>query len=171
MTLEALGSTVEVTTESWADHRILSSPMGHGEVIRIESESDIRVGGIPFQSTSSTTSFAPPQYIGPFSRWCEGETWVTPSVTETIVLEPGGTTVGPSIPYEGRVESVNEMVTTPAGTFRCACSRTELTSGPNAGSWTRQCISIDRGVLIKEDIYAPGPDGEVVGFLEAIDID
>jgi hypothetical protein len=63
------------------------------------------------------------------------------------------------------------MVTTAAGTFECACSKTTLTEGSNAGSWTRQCVSKNLGVLIREEIRAPGPDGEVVGFLEATDID
>ena len=69
------------------------------------------------------------------------------------------------------VESTSENVTTEAGTFDCVCSRTDLTGGPNAGDWTRQCVSKDLGVLIKEEIHAPGPAGDIIGFLEATSID
>ncbi len=62
------------------------------------------------------------------------------------------------------------MVTVPAGTFDCACSRIEITSGPNAGVSNRQCVSKEFGVLISEEISTPGPTGEVIGFLHATGI-
>ncbi len=127
--------------------------------------------GSPSGNSASQTSYNPALYVGPFTRWCEGETWVTPSVTETIISDPGGTSSGPSVPWEGVVESTSEMVTTEAGTFDCACSRTELTGGPDVGGWTRQCVSKDLGVLIREEIHAPGAGGDVIGFFEAISID
>lgn len=171
VSLSAGGIAVTVTTESREVHRVLSNPAGHFEILSVVDEISGDTGGFPIPDSTSTTTYTPALYVGPFNRWCEGETWTTPSVTETIQTDPGGTTSGPTDAWEGVVESTSESVTTAAGTFDCACSKTTLTQGTNAGGWTRQCVSKDLGVLIREEIHAPGPEGEVLGFLEATDID
>ncbi len=171
MSLDAgMGLIVTVTTESRDVHRVLSNPTGHGEIESSMDEVSAVAGGFQLPDSSSNTTYSPALYVGPFSRWCEGETWTTPSVTETIVSNPGGTTSEPSIPYDGVVDSTSESVTTGAGTFDCVCSTITVTGGQGIGTWTRQCISKDLGVLIKMDIHAPGPGSEIFGFLEATDI-
>lgn len=170
VTIDAGGLTVVVTTESMQVHRVLSSPSGHGEIQSMVDEVSGEGGGFPLPDSTVTTTYSPAQYVGPFTRWCEGETWTSPPVTETIVTDPGGTTSMPTEPTDGEVESTSESVTTPAGTFDCVCSTITVSSGSNSGLRTRQCISKDLGVLIKMDVHAPGPGGEVVGFFEATDI-
>jgi len=165
-----MGITVIVTTESRETHTVLTSPAGHGEIMSIMDEVSVDAGGFPLPDFSSATTYNPALYVSPFMRWCEGETWTTPSVTETIVADPGGTTSMPTEPYDGVVDSTSESVTTGAGTFDCVCSTITITGGENAGAWTRQCISKDLGVLINMDIHAPGPGGEILGFFEATDI-
>ena len=158
-----------IETENEEVHNILSSPQGHGEIISSHSETTGDAGPIPFPDSTTDTTYSPRLYIGPFVRWCEGETWLTPSVTETIVSDPGGTTSRPTDSWEGVVETVDGSETTPAGTFAVVRSKTTLVSGPNTGGWTRQTISMELGVLIKEEIFAP--NGELIGSLEAISID
>jgi hypothetical protein len=106
--------------------------------------------------------------VGPFVRWCDGETWVTPSVTKTVVLD-GMTNSFPTGSWEGEVEGVNQTLTTEAGSFQVVTSRTVITSGEDIGGWTRQSISIADGVLIKEEIFTS--TGERIGLLEAKRID
>lgn len=171
MTLDAgMGIIVTVTTESREVHRVLANPTGHGEIESLMDEVSAEAGGFQLPDSTHNTTYNPDLYVGPFTRWCEGETWTTPSVTETIVSDPGGTTSEPTDPYDGVVESTSESVTTGAGTFDCVCSTITVTGGENSGSWTRQCISKDLGVLIKMDIHAPGPGGEILGFFEATDV-
>ena len=54
---------------------------------------------------------------------------------------------GPSDTWSGVVEAVHESLSTDAGTFDTVRSRTTLTSGEDAGAWTRQWISIDLGTV------------------------
>jgi hypothetical protein len=165
ITFESMGLTVTVTTETWQTHRVLTSPLGHGELLSIESDIEGEAGGIPFPVSNVVTSFSPPQYIGPFTRWCDGEEWTSPSVTQTVTTTPGGTTSEPTEPTEGEVEGISDSVTTPAGTFDCVHSRIEVTSGSNDGGRAFAWISKELGVLVKEEVYAPG--GELIGRLEA----
>jgi hypothetical protein len=171
ISFEIMGVGASITTESWEEHRVLSSPQGHGEIVSIQSEVSGVAGGFPLPDSSIETSYNPALYIGPFTRWCDGETWVTPSVTQTITTDPGGTITEPTEPLTGIVESVGESLTTDAGTFDCVRSKTTITGGPDEGDWTRQWISKDLGVLIKMEIHASGSGGEIIGFLEATSID
>jgi hypothetical protein len=59
------------------------------------------------------------------------------------------------------------MVTVPAGTFECACTTIVLTEGPEAGFETTQCVSVEYGVLILMEVFAPGPNGTVTGYFYA----
>lgn len=165
ITFETMGLSVSITTESWQTHRVLSSPQGHGELLSTESDISGSAGGFPIPVSNVVTSYSPPQYVGPFVRWCDGEVWTSPSVTQTVTTTPGGTTTEPTEPTAGEVVGVSESVTTPAGTFDCVHSTVEITSGSDDGGRAVSWISKALGVLVKEEVYTP--DGALVGRLEA----
>jgi len=149
---------------------VLLNPPEHFEIVSIEDDTSGEAGGFPLPDSNTVTTYSPALYSGPFTRWCEGETWTTPSVTETIVTTPGGTSTESTDPWDGIVESTSESVTTPAGTFDCVCSEITFSGGSLAGATTRQCVSKDLGVLINQELRAPGPGGEILGSFEATDI-
>ena len=168
VSFEDMGVTVSVESmieEVWS---ILASPQGHMALESTHLEGETRIGPLVIAELMSDTTYSPSLKVGPFTRWCDGETWVTDSVTQTVVSD-GTTLSSPTESWEGEVEGINQSLTTDAGTFQVVTARTVLITGEDIGGWTRQSVSIADGVLIREEIYAS--TGERIGYLEAVNID
>ena len=63
-----------------------------------------------------TTEYIPALARGPILVYCNGETWMEPSVTETVTINGNVTTKQTDV-AEGIVNSINDQVSVPAGDF------------------------------------------------------
>ena len=66
--------------------------------------------------TTGTTNYTPALLKGPIQVFCEGQTWTEPSTTQTIELN-GDVSASQTSVSEGIVNSLNETINIPAGTF------------------------------------------------------
>lgn len=111
-------------------------------------------GAAGFNFTIETDiDFVPSMVLGPAGGWCQGAKWTVPATTETIrVNSIAGQqiTTQTTIAYEGEVLSVNESVTTPAGTFRCVKSK-GLTASADSTSPTIVWNSIDHYITVRQE--------------------
>ena len=151
--------------EIWS---ILDDPPGHLALEGTDMMTTRTLLGTSVVS-SSEERFTPAWQLGPFSRQCGGETWVTDSVTSTLVVDRGLPVVGPTAAWDGVVEVIDERLTVTAGTFDAVRSKTTLTAGAEAGSWTRVWNSIEHGVMLRQETY--DRLGRLVGSFEAIRVD
>jgi hypothetical protein len=166
--LSAEGFTTTVNSETWQTYEFLDDPEGHFQVSEIRVLAETTVLGFT-TTVDATSTFDPDHYLGPWSRVCLNETWTTPSVTETITTVGLGTEVLQTESWEGSVESIDEFITVPAGTFECVRTRRIITSGPDAGSYTLAWIDTDTGNLIKQEIHHMS--GTLVSNWEATSIE
>ncbi len=166
VTFQFEGIEVSFTTDTIDIYSILTTPEGHAELTRSYTEQYGTTGGFPRPLITYDNTYSPPLYVGPLLRWCERESWSVPSVMETVVSDPGGTTTEPTLSAAGRVISVNETITTPAGTFSVVHSIVGRNwSGYGFRTAIQQWISTERGVLIKQIFY--NLDG--IGILNGIE--
>lgn len=102
-----------------------------------------------------TTEYSPEYLAGPILSFCEGQTWSSPSVQQSITTTnntiPGaGSTISSNTDVEsGVVEGVNVSVTVPAGTFNAVVLKETEADGSYSKSW----ISQSHGVFIKSESY------------------
>lgn len=162
------GFTTQTESEVHEFHRILGSPQGHMELDRVETHIETSVAGFVTDEDVVST-FSPAQYVGPAARVCQGETWTTPSVTETTESSSYGTTTESTIPYNGVIESVDDSLTVEAGTFTCVRRRTTETSGDAVGWYSINWIDRARSVLVKFEIY--DSQGVLRGESELVDLE
>jgi hypothetical protein len=159
----------ETTTETSTEqvYSILSNPEGYIALDSISTELTTTVFGIPTTSTSEET-FSPAQNAGPGTRWCEGETWTTPAVTQTIVSDGETVYSGPSDTSNGVVQAVGESISTPAGSFSTIRSRVTLTSGDSAGGWVVRWLAMESSLMVRQEVH--DPSGTLIGTFEAKEI-
>ncbi len=97
--------------------------------------------------------FVPSMVLGPVSGWCLGAKWTVPATTETIVVKSIAgtqTTTQTTIAYEGEVLSVDDMITTPAGTFRCIKTK-GLTASANSTDRTISWNSVEHYITVRQE--------------------
>lgn len=63
-----------------------------------------------------TTEYIPALARGPILVYCNGETWMEPSVTETVTINADVTTKQTDV-AEGIVNSIDDLISVPAGDF------------------------------------------------------
>lgn len=98
----------------------------------------------------SETRFTPGSFRGPILKYCEGQAWTQPSVTQTITFN--GETNTSSLPVkEGVVVSVNESITVPAGRFS-----TVLLTRKSANTIHKEWFDIASGLQIKTEEFDLG---------------
>lgn len=122
-------------------------------------------------SLETDISFVPSMVLGPIGGWCEGAKWSVPATTETIrVSSIAGQqiTTQTTIAYEGEVLSVNESVTTPAGTFRCIKVKS-LTPSSSSTDPTIAWNSIDHYITVRQETL--DATGKVTSVTELQKID
>ncbi len=161
------GINTRTETETTEEYKVLANPVGYIAVDRVDTVATTTVLG--FQTTTTTReTFSPALMVGPGTRWCDGEEWTTPSVTETVIVNNGTPEVGPTDSWNGVVDAVDQPLTTPAGSFVTVVATRLLTSGEDAGGWVRTWTDVATGVMVRQEIFAQG--GERVGFFEATSI-
>jgi len=115
-------------------------------------KSTTSAAGFPF-SVETDIDFVPSMILGPTTGWCQGATWTVPATTETITVK---SIAGPqistqtTIAFDAEVLSVNETITTPAGTFRCVKARGYQISGTTAAptiSWN----SVEHYITVRQE--------------------
>jgi hypothetical protein len=114
---------------------------------------------------TTDSTFSSPMIIGPVSNWCSDTKWSNPAIVHTVVL--GGTFPGPTTlinrpAADGFVIAVNETITVAAGTFntihyRGVQGRTDA-KVQKSNVW----LSINDGVLVKEDDLDAGGNVQTV---------
>lgn len=115
--------------------------------------------------------FVPSMVLGPAGGWCQGAKWSVPATTETIrVSSIGGNqlTTQTTIAYEGEVLSVNETITTPAGTFRCIKTK-GLTPSASSTDPTIVWNSIDHYITVRQETLDATGKVTTVTELQKID--
>jgi len=102
-------------------------------------------------SDRTETSFQPAYLSGPAGRFCEGQSWTSPAVAQTIVSTTAGSRQENTQPFTGRVQSIGIPVTTPLGSYTAVKVRTEW----NDGSATIVWIDTASGVMVRQEEYDP----------------
>ncbi|MBB1489014.1 hypothetical protein [Oceanospirillum sediminis] len=145
------GFDSESSSVTTSDYRIDNGYVYESKVVTEATSST------PFGSFSDilTIEYSPEYLAGPALTYCEGQTWSSPSVQQTITstntLIPGsGSTISENTDVEsGVVEGVNVSVTVPAGTFNAVVLKETDADGSYSKSW----ISQSHGVFIKSESY------------------
>lgn len=97
--------------------------------------------------------FVPSMVLGPLTGWCKGAKWTVPATTETITVKSiAGTQVQTqtTIAFEGEVLSVDDVITTPAGSFKCIKTR-GLTPSATSTDRTISWNSIDHYITVRQE--------------------
>ena len=114
----------------------------------------------------NTVTFRPGQIGEPASRICRGRTWTVPAVAVSASGSRGGlaktTTTDPG---SGRVISVRESVTVPAGTFETVHYE-RVFDGANGHVVERAWLSVAHGINVK--FTHDGPAGTATQVLTGI---
>ena len=97
----------------------------------------------------SVSTFTPSLLLGPLKRYCQGDTWRSPSVTETTV-SGGFTTVFQTDVTDSEVVAVRASVTVPAGTYSTVEIK-ETSVDLISYTW----IDIESGHAVKVEGYDP----------------
>ena len=96
----------------------------------------------------NTVTFQPARIGDPASRVCGGRTWSIPSVAVSAVGSQGGSSEMTTDAGSGRVISVRESVTVPAGTFQ-AVHYQKISDGAHGHVVEETWLSIADGVAVK----------------------
>lgn len=137
---------------------------------KLNVKSTTSAAGFPFV-IETEIDFVPSMILGPVSGWCEGATWTVPATTETIrVTSIAGPQISTqtTIAFEAEVLSVDETITTPAGTFRCVKARGYQISGTNAAptiSWN----SVEHYITVRQETLDASGAVSQVTELQRID--
>ncbi|MEO6324736.1 MAG: hypothetical protein ABIT01_10205 [Thermoanaerobaculia bacterium] len=100
---------------------------------------------------SSVLTCTPSQITGPSVRFCEGATWDSPSVSQTLVNNPGPTINSQSVSGNGKVTAVNESLTSSFGrTFNTVHITRNFNATGTATVKQEQWAAVDEGILVKE---------------------
>jgi len=106
-------------------------------------------GGFTVPVDSSVT-FSPARLMGPWSTFCLDDTWHSPAVSQTIVPAPPGVTDAPA--FDGTVESIDDQLSTPAGTFTAVRVYRSVADGTATRQWT----DVVSGVMVKQESFSGG---------------
>lgn len=96
----------------------------------------------------NTVTFQPPRVGDPASRVCRDRTWSIPSVAVSTVGSQGGSSEMTADAGSGRVISVRESVTVPAGTFQTV-HHEKISDGAHGHVVEHTWLSIADGVAVK----------------------
>ena len=96
----------------------------------------------------NTVTFQPARIGDPASRVCSGRTWSIPSVAVSAVGSQGGSSEMTTDAGSGRVISVRESVTVPAGTFQTVHYQ-KISDGAHGHVVEETWLSIADGVAVK----------------------
>jgi len=117
-------STTEYLAVSDTSVRLRLTHSGaFGSTLRVEddlvvTEKMVSSGANAGGAFENTVTFPPARIGDPASRVCSGRTWTIPSVSVSTLGSQGGRAEMATDPGHGRVISVRESVTVPAGTFQ-----------------------------------------------------
>ncbi len=117
-----------------------------GYLMRSKMETVSRVVG---RSVNQTTIYDEPYNTGPAYEYCAGQTWSVDSVPASTDTGNGAPINFDTTAYEGEVVSVNESVTTSAGTFQAIHLEIDRADGTSSEEW----ISIEHGIMIQQKGY------------------
>ena len=115
--------------------------------VEVSGTSTVAGFSIPVSSTITNT---PAQLLGPAKVYCEGETWTAPSVSQSVVANGFNTTSQTEV-SNGKVVSINESVTVPAGTFTTVRMERTESSGK-----TIHWLGTSNGLTIKQQTFDNG---------------
>lgn len=152
-----------INSTSFLDYELVDSPyQGFLLLKRVEIRTQVPVLG----QLSVVVTFSPNLLFGPGRQWCTGMKWDTPSVTETVVTTPPGTTTTFQSPaFTGEVIAANTQITVAAGTFAVGHSRIPVWTADGIAVsevWT----SIEHGVAVKQVTTLPKGGIETVELVK-----
>ena len=152
LTAAGVDATADGTT--LIEYEILDDPQGYFGILRDTSHLETEfLGNTTVEDT--ITTFNPAKVVGPSSRWCQGETWMAPSVSVTTQVNNGPPEQAMTPTEEGVVHSINETVTVPAGTFNAVHYTVTITSGGGSGSTVSVWLDAETGVEVKQEVRDP----------------
>lgn len=107
---------------------------------------------LPGDSNYSKTTFEPAQLLGPAYEWCKDQTWINKPFTFTITSETLEVIiVSQSNGNSAKVDAIDELVTTPAGTFKSVrITRPSDAQVPADTPVDVSWLAIDTGIVIKQ---------------------
>jgi hypothetical protein len=144
-----------VDTRDVVEHyRILDDPMGFDELERVETSSETDNNG-SVSTEDKTETYSPAKLRGPVTHACVGQTWTVPSVTLTTDIVGEGSSQESTPTMDGEVVAVDELLTTPAGTFTTLHWREATTSGDDAGTVSNYWNDVATGLLLMSRTQAP----------------
>ena len=146
ITSQGVTTTTESTTEQ--SYHIAG---GNLYVEAIHTVATAKVFGFGATVNTQLTN-DPALLMGPAYQFCQDATWFSPSVTQTIESDAAPTTTGASTSHNGTVESVGEVLATPAGTFDTVRVHVAYSDGSESVRW----ISIADGIMVRQEDYAGG---------------
>lgn len=100
------------------------------------------------------SEYTPALLKGPILSYCKGQTWIEPSVTQTITLN-GDVTTSETAVAEGIVNSINEIISVPAGEFT-----TVFLTTTNSNTVHKEWRDINSGHIVKIEEF--DDDGSTV---------
>ncbi|MGV6825431.1 MAG: hypothetical protein ACWA5Q_00495 [bacterium] len=116
----------------------------------IDVDSSVTIMGFSVDSNVSLVN-NPAQLQGAAKEFCQGQTWNSPSVEQTVNTD-GLVVVSNSTSHTGKVLSLNESVSVPAGTFSTVVVETDRSDGTRTKVW----IDKATGVTVKQEDYDAG---------------
>lgn len=146
--LTMLGSTSSSTSDTEQVYRIDNNLLYSR---RIEVMATSVAAGMNIQTTS-VSSFSPDWLVGPSGHYCAGFTWNSPPVTLTQSITGIPDVIEQTVEFDGVIESVNDVITVPAGTFTTVRIRRDRMDQTATIAWTDR----DSGLLVKQEDYQAG---------------
>ena len=143
------GVTTTTTTNTKQTYHITNNLLYMDKIVTTGSAS---VAGFS-TSINTTLTTNPPMLMGAVKQFCLNQTWNSPSVSQSITAQ-GMTTSANSIASSGKVESINESITTPAGTFTAVRVKTTRDDGSIGIVWT----AINNGMMLRQEDTADNGD-------------
>ncbi len=155
------GSTVDATAEATLEFEfhILDDPSGYLGLDRDSNHLEYTfIGNTTTTDTVTTYDPAkvdPAKVSGPSATWCEGATWMAPSVNVTTEVDDDPPEQSSSPTEEGEVHSITEVISVPAGTFTTVWYTVTTTSGDRAGSTNTLWLDVESGLPVKQEVRDP----------------
>lgn len=137
------GFTTTSTTTTTQNYRIEDGYLYESSIVT----DVVTATGFGSFTDTITTEFNPEYMTGAAVDFCEGQTWTTSEVQQTISSSSAPDVTSTTSPEEGLVESVGTSVTVPAGTFNTVLIKKTQTDGSISRIW----ISRQHGVFVKQE--------------------
>ncbi len=120
-------------------------------------------------TTYDPAKIDPAKVSGPAATWCQGATWIAPSVIATTEVDDDPPEQSATATEEGEVHSITEVISVPAGAFTTVWYTVTTTSGEGAGGTNTLWLDVETGIIVKQETR--NPQGLLTLYLALTDVE